>query len=83
MSDHRLLPRYRHDFDEQERDLGRRIRRSGRPAPQAPMNAKAGPSEFDTERLRGIPAIGRNVAGVIRGSDPFWETVNRVDGWAA
>jgi hypothetical protein len=79
---HRLLPRYRHDFDEQERDHGRRIRRHGRSAPSAPMIVKAGASEFDRERLRGIPVVG-GVTGTIRGTDPFWETAHRVDGWAA
>lgn len=31
----------------------------------------------DPQNLRGIPAIGKNVAGVIGGTDPFAETANR------
>lgn len=75
---HRLLPRYRHDYDEQERTLARRILRRGGPAPAAPMNAKAGPSELDRERLRGIPVVG-SVTGTVRGTDPFWETAHRLE----
>ena len=75
---HRLLPRYRHDFDEQERTLGRRIRRRGGKAPAAPMNVKAGASELDRERLRGIPVVG-GVCGTVHGTDPYFETARRME----
>lgn len=75
---HRLLPRYRHDFDEKERNLGRKLRRNGRRAPSAPMVVKAGASAFDREMLRGIPVVG-GVTGAIHGTDPFWETAYRLD----
>jgi hypothetical protein len=76
---HRLLPRYRHDFDQQERGLAQRIVRNGKRVPTAPMIVKAGASELDRERLRGIPVVG-GVTGTIRGTDPFWETAHRMDG---
>ena len=80
---HRLLPRYRHDFDQAERGLAQNLISTGRRAPAAPMEAKAGRSEFDPQRLRGIPAIGRNVSGRIQGTDPFFETQRRLDGVTA
>ena len=33
--------------------------------------------DADPQDLRGIPAIGRNVQGVIGGTDPFAETAHR------
>ena len=33
----------------------------------------------DLERLRGLPAIGRNVRGSIRGTDPVAETIRRAE----
>lgn len=74
----RLLPRYRHEHDEEERGLGRKLRRNGRRAPAAPMIIKAGASEFDRERLRGIPVVG-GVCGTIHGTDPFHETAFRLE----
>lgn len=79
MSDHRLLPRYRHDFDERERERGRELRQNGRKAPPPPMLAVvAGADEEERERLRGIPVVGI-MAGTVRGTDPFWETAHRLD----
>ena len=37
------------------------------------------PAGDDLERLRGLPAIGRNVRGSIRGSDPASETIKRAE----
>ena len=77
MNEHRLLPRYRHETVEDERELGRKLRASGRPAP-APVVVNAGASELDRERLRGIPVVG-GVCGTIHGTDPFHETAFRLD----
>lgn len=75
---HRLLPRYRHEFDEEERGVARRVLRHGRRAPSAPMVVRAGASELDRERLRGIPVVG-GVCGTVHGTDPFWETARRLE----
>lgn len=62
----RPLPRYRHDHDQEERGLGQRAIRDGRRVPRpAWWDGRAGASAFDAQRLRGIPAIGPSVAGVI------------------
>ena len=37
------------------------------------------PAGDDLERLRGLPAIGRNVRGSIRGTDPLSETIKRAE----
>ena len=62
IDDHRLTARYATlgRVDATKKELGRIY-----PRPMAPRS-----SEGDTQRLRGIPAIGRNVAGAVPGTDP-------------
>jgi hypothetical protein len=69
----RLLPRfYRFQQREEERKLARILLESGGEDPPAtngkPLTRSA--DGHDPERLRGLPAIGRNVSGAIRGTDP-------------
>ena len=69
------LPRYVDDALERvawERKLARILLETGEPAPRGPRGKLIGhrSAEDDPSRLRGLPAIGRNVAGALRGSNP-------------
>lgn len=57
---------------EDEAKLARILVEVGEPAPQTVGHATAG---GDERRLRGIPAIGRGVAGAVPGTAPH--TLNR------
>jgi len=59
------LPRYQPEPDPNK--INRIILETGEPTPTRILNATAG---GDERRLRGIPAIGRGVAGAITGTRP-------------
>jgi hypothetical protein len=60
------LPRFTPPQDFQAK-LARILIEVGEPAPDTPTHATAG---GDERKLRGIPAIGRGVAGAIPGTAP-------------
>jgi hypothetical protein len=64
------LPRLHRDHErvEDERKLARILLETGEPAPTHVGHATSG---GDEKRLRGLPAIGRNVRGVVAGTDPL------------
>ncbi len=65
----RALPRYLdNDHAEWERKLARFLIEVGEPAPASKTFRAALPG--DERTLRGIPAIGRSVAGAIPGTSP-------------
>ena len=71
----RPLPRFVDDVHERiawERKLARILMETGEPAPRGRNGKLIGyrSAEDDPSRLRGLPAIGRNVAGALRGSNP-------------
>ena len=75
-----LLPRfYRYQQErENERKLARVLLATGETAPELngkPLTRSA--DGHDPERLRGLPAIGRNVSGAIRGSDPLGALIRK------
>lgn len=65
----RILPRFdaHNQRIQDEQKLARILVEVGEPAPQAIGHATAG---GDERRLRGIPAIGRGVAGAVPGTAP-------------
>ena len=69
------LPRFVDDVHERiawERKLAHILMETGEPAPRGRNGKLIGyrSAEDDPSRLRGLPAIGRNVAGAVRGSNP-------------
>ena len=71
------LPRFhaQHQRIDDERKLGRILLETGEAAP--PKVTAGSTAGGDSERLRGLPAIGRGVSGAIRGSDPLGEVIRR------
>ena len=76
-----LLPRfYRFQQAEDERKLAAIILETGE-APETygkPLTRSA--DGHDPARLRGLPAIGRNVIGAVRGSDPVPALIAKENG---
>lgn len=66
----RLLPRYNPPADNWPQKLERILLETGEPAPETSSNTKTFTDHTDNARLRGIPAIGRGVAGAIPGTAP-------------
>jgi hypothetical protein len=66
----RLLPRYCLDRVEDERRIAKAILAGDLDEAPAPTTRWTIPVGDDAHRLRGLPAVGRNVAGAIRGSNP-------------
>lgn len=60
---------------EDERRLARILLETGETAPDAKTVTKT--SHADPARLRGLPTIGRNVAGAMRGTDPVAELLRK------
>lgn len=73
----RPLPRFTDTAVEDERQLAKVLRETGMMARPSVSLADASAQE-----LRGIPAIGRGVAGVSPGMDPFARAARREElGW--
>jgi hypothetical protein len=73
VNDHRVLPRFRSEADEETRQkrIAAIVLESGEPAPiRRPTDAT---TPGDQRQLRGIPVVGRGVGGTSPGSDPLAE----------
>jgi hypothetical protein len=77
----RLLPHLRERVrlvEEQAAVLRREFERAAAEGVEATAPGRwIGPAGDDLDRLRGLPAVGRNVRGAIRGTDPLGETIRR------
>ena len=79
-----LLPRFYRlqQAREDARKLAKIILETGE-VPDAMKNGKPltrSADGHDPARLRGLPAIGRNVSGAIRGSDPLGALIRKENG---
>lgn len=63
----RIMPRYIDHRAHDQAKIARILIEVGEPAPETPAHGTAG---GDERKLRGIPAIGRGVAGAIPGTAP-------------
>lgn len=64
------LPRYTNTKDADKATINRIILETGERDPDLTAKRKSRTDHTDHARMRGIPAIGRNVAGAIPGTRP-------------